>query len=87
MVEGTLLRTTLHEHFADKGLSVEKVVVIEYIPVILPPKTKKSQVHDDWISAVNGRSSVLLTASYDGIVKGWDSNAKANISRVSYIRF
>ena len=75
VVQGKLLRTCLHEHFTQERLSVETTVDIEYIPVILPPKTKKTATHDDWIGAIDCSIPLgtVYAGSYDGTVKGWTS--------------
>lgn len=71
VVEGELLRSTLQEHFLEKGLSVETIAVIEYIPILLPSKTDASEIHDDWVNSIDGETETLLSASYDGVIKGW----------------
>ncbi|KAL8118887.1 hypothetical protein AgCh_016397 [Apium graveolens] len=37
-----------------KGITVEKVLEIEYIKGVIPRKEDEPSLHDDWVSAVEG---------------------------------
>eukprot|EP00897_Mesotaenium_endlicherianum_P005871 jgi/Mesen1/5311/ME000264S04333 len=74
LVDGELVRSSLEKLLISKGLSAESILVVEYIPAVVPPEPKQSIVHDDWVSAVDGSLAwVILTGSYDSIGRVWDA--------------
>jgi ribosome biogenesis protein YTM1 len=78
LVDGELLRLSLHKHLLAKQISAETVLRVEYVPAVLPPEPKEQHPHDDWVSAVAGCSGggdgaepLLASGSYDGMVRLW----------------
>ena len=70
IVDGELLRTSLGEYFARKGLSPESTLELEYVRSTLPPVFRDAAVHDDWIAAVDAQcAGYVLTASFDGCLR------------------
>ena len=82
IADGELLRTSLDEYIARKGLSPETTIELEYIRSTLPPTLLDSAVHDDWVSATDARrSGKVLTASFDGNVRIYDAGALSEAPR------
>ncbi|CAL1710359.1 unnamed protein product [Somion occarium] len=77
LVRGEILRTTLGEWCAEKGIGEEETLEIEYFESIMPPQRMSSLPHEDWVSSVSSRlSSHFLTASYDGQLRVFDYSQK-----------
>lgn len=47
------LRTSLSEHIAEKNISTEEVIIVEYVEKYPPPEPQDCLLHDDWVSAVD----------------------------------
>ena len=60
IVDGELLRTSLGEYLARKGLSPESTLELEYVRSTLPPVFRDAAVHDDWIAAVDAQCLSLI---------------------------
>ncbi|KAL3694046.1 hypothetical protein R1sor_007697 [Riccia sorocarpa] len=72
LLDGELIRTSLEKLLLSKNLSAESILNIEYIPAVLPPTPKETQLHDDWVSAVDGSlDSHIFTGSYDTFARVW----------------
>ena len=72
IIAGELLRSSVHEHLASKGVSTEEVLVVEYIFLPSKPEEDETIPHEDWVSGVAVLSSgALLTASYDNCGRVW----------------
>lgn len=53
IINGELLRTSLSQYLASKGLTEESTVEIEYVRSTLPPTFTAAFEHDDWVSGVD----------------------------------
>ncbi|KAH9307100.1 hypothetical protein KI387_011504, partial [Taxus chinensis] len=72
LVEGELVRTSLENLMLIKGISAEKILNIEYILAVVPPKQEDPWLHNDWVSAVDGsNSSFIFSGSCDSIGRIW----------------
>ncbi|KAK4794832.1 hypothetical protein SAY86_012826 [Trapa natans] len=54
LIDGELVRMSLEQFLLAKGISVEKILEIEYIKAVVPRKEEEPSPHDDWVSAVDG---------------------------------
>lgn len=84
LINGELLRLSLHKHLAAKQLSTEAILEVEYVPAVLPPTPKEQEKHDDWVAAITVLSDakkkaapVIVSGCYDGIVRLWRGGASA----------
>lgn len=85
IVDGSLLRCSLDEYLEQRGQSAETTLELEYIRSTLPPAFKDAARQDDWVSSVDARHAHrILTASYDGIVRIFDSESLATSPPQSY---
>lgn len=72
-ISDDLLRTTLAEFIQDRDdISSEQVIEILYLEQKASPEPEKSVNHDDWVSGVDVRDGLILTACYDNTVCLWD---------------
>ncbi|EPQ50488.1 WD40 repeat-like protein [Gloeophyllum trabeum ATCC 11539] len=70
LVRGEILRGSLAEWCAEKGVGEEETLEIEYIESVLPPQKFSSMPHEDWVSAVSCRvPRTFVTGSYDGSIR------------------
>lgn len=79
LINGKYLRTTIEEYLAESGLSPETTLTVEYVRARIPPQHVTSFEHDDWVSDVDvlsGQSPRILTASYDGLLRVWNTSAQ-----------
>ena len=53
IIDGELLRTSIDQYLASKGLTEESTIEIEYIRSTLPPTYTAAFEHDDWVSGVD----------------------------------
>ncbi|KAF5748993.1 hypothetical protein HS088_TW04G00954 [Tripterygium wilfordii] len=66
LIDGELVQMSLEKFSSAKGISLEKMLEIEYVQAVAPWKEEEPSLHDDWVSAVDGSSSrFILTGSYD----------------------
>ncbi|KAL6302247.1 WD40 repeat-like protein [Sparassis latifolia] len=73
LVRGEILRATLGEWCAEKGIGEEETLEIEYFESVMPPQKMSTLPHEDWVSSVSCQiSSYFLTASYDGSIRTFD---------------
>lgn len=73
LIRGEILRTSLAEWTAEKGIGEEETLEVEYFESVLPPQRLSALPHDDWVSSVScSISEHFLTASYDGHVRLFD---------------
>ncbi|XWS40989.1 hypothetical protein CRYUN_Cryun17cG0042500 [Craigia yunnanensis] len=56
LINGELVRMSLEQFLLVKGISVEKILEIEYVRAVAPRKEEEPSPHDDWVSAVDGSS-------------------------------
>ncbi|XP_038698339.1 ribosome biogenesis protein WDR12 homolog isoform X2 [Tripterygium wilfordii] len=74
LIDGELVRMSLEKFLSAKGISLEKILEIEYVQAVAPRKEEEPSFHDDWVSAVDGSSSrFILTGSYDCLGRVWKS--------------
>lgn len=71
-----VLCTSLGSHISSRGISAEKVLLIEYFPAMLPPTPDEDLPHDDWISCIgvlkDSDGWTLASGCYDGVLKVWN---------------
>ncbi|OJA18260.1 hypothetical protein AZE42_05825 [Rhizopogon vesiculosus] len=73
LVRGEILRTTLLEWRAAKGVGEEDTLEIEYFESVIPPQRMSDIPHEDWMSSVSYRiPQHFVTASYDGHLRLFD---------------
>ncbi|XP_011694790.1 PREDICTED: ribosome biogenesis protein WDR12 homolog [Wasmannia auropunctata] len=65
------LRSSLLEHIADREVSTEEVIDVEYVEKYYPPEPQDCLVHDDWVSAVAVCGKWILTGCYDNMLHIW----------------
>ncbi|KAF9234666.1 ribosome biogenesis protein YTM1 [Melanogaster broomeanus] len=75
LVHGEILRSSLGEWRAEKGIGEEDTLEIEYFESVLPPQRISTLPHEDWVSSSIHRH--FLTASYDGHIRLFDYSQKA----------
>ncbi|KAJ5074593.1 ribosome biogenesis protein wdr12 [Anaeramoeba ignava] len=75
LINEEFLRTSLKQFLDEKNLSSEKQVTLEYVPALPQPKQFNQFLHDDWVSAVDGKNSfnIFATGCYDNLVRIWKS--------------
>lgn len=72
LIDGELVRMQLGQFLLAKGISAEKILEIEYIKAVVPRKVEEPNLHDDWVSAVDGSSpGFILTGCYDNLGRVW----------------
>ncbi|KAJ2000437.1 ribosome biogenesis protein ytm1 [Coemansia thaxteri] len=77
LVDGQFLRGTIATYLAEKSLSAENMLTLEYIESMLPPTEIASYSHDDWISSVAAAGSDrFVVGSYDGVVRVWNAQSE-----------
>ncbi|KZT08219.1 WD40 repeat-like protein [Laetiporus sulphureus 93-53] len=77
LVRGEILRGSLGEWCAEKGIGEEETLEIEYFESVMPPQKTSSLPHEDWVSAVSCQlPGHFLTASYDGFLRVFDYSQK-----------
>ncbi|KAI0771278.1 ribosome biogenesis protein YTM1 [Trametes elegans] len=77
IVRGEILRGTLAEWCAEKGIGEEETLEIEYFESVLPPQRMSSLPHEDWVSSISCQvPGYFLTASYDGALRIFDYSQK-----------
>ncbi|KZV75003.1 WD40 repeat-like protein [Peniophora sp. CONT] len=70
IVGGEILRGSLAEWTAEKGLGEEETIQIEYIESVMPPQRMAALPHEDWVSSISCQlPGHFLTGSYDGNVR------------------
>ena len=76
LVGDRLLRLNVEEHlklYSDEidvnELLSEKVVEVEYLFALEPPKPLEAVQQDDWVSCVDSNDSYIITGSYDNSVR------------------
>ncbi|ERN12335.1 ribosome biogenesis protein WDR12 homolog [Amborella trichopoda] len=75
IVDGELVRVPLEKILIAKGISAEKVLDIEYFRAVAPRRQQEPELHEDWVSAVDGSNpSVILTGCYDSFGRLWNSS-------------
>ncbi|RPD60689.1 WD40 repeat-like protein [Lentinus tigrinus ALCF2SS1-6] len=73
LIRGEILRGTLAEWCAEKGVGEEETLEIEYFESLMPPQRMSTLPHEDWVSSVSCQlSGYFLTASYDGAIRVFD---------------
>ena len=72
LIDGVFLRTSIADYIAQKQISKEVVLDIEYVQSIVPPSHNKSFPHRDWISDVAIHEGFVLTSGYDGRAIVWN---------------
>ncbi|OII76741.1 hypothetical protein cand_027620 [Cryptosporidium andersoni] len=78
LVDGIFLRGSLADYLISCGKTSESILKVEYILAIGKPNTILIDENNDWIRRViNGLNTdypVVITSSYDGIVRFYKSN-------------
>ncbi|KAH9940242.1 ribosome biogenesis protein YTM1 [Amylocystis lapponica] len=73
LVRGEILRGTLGEWCAEKGIGEEETLDVEYIESVMPPQRMSTIPHEDWVSSISCQiAEHFLTASYDGSIRLFD---------------
>lgn len=70
------LRGSLSEHIAEKNISTEEVISVEYVEKYPPPEPQDCLIHDDWVAAVDVCEKWILTGCYDNTLHIWTSKGK-----------
>ncbi|CCM01378.1 uncharacterized protein FIBRA_03428 [Fibroporia radiculosa] len=77
LVHGEILRGTLTEWCAEKGIGEEEMLEIEYFESVMPPQKMSDLPHEDWVSSVScALPGHFLTASYDGHLRVFNYSQK-----------
>lgn len=79
LVCSQFLRTSLSDHVADKDVSTEDVVDVQYVEKYPPPEPQDCLIHDDWVSAVAVCDKWILTGCYDNTLHIWTSKGKHHL--------
>ncbi|KAH7103739.1 WD40 repeat-like protein [Auriculariales sp. MPI-PUGE-AT-0066] len=75
LVRGELLRGSLAEWCAERGIGEEETLEIEYFEATVPPQRAATLPHDDWVASIDCRQpDRFVTASYDGAVRVFSSS-------------
>ncbi|KAH7090152.1 WD40 repeat-like protein [Auriculariales sp. MPI-PUGE-AT-0066] len=70
LIRGELLRGSLAEWCAERGIGEEETLEIEYFEATVPPQRAATLPHDDWVASIDCRQpDRFVTASYDGAVR------------------
>jgi ribosome biogenesis protein YTM1 len=78
LIAGTLLRSSLSSLLAQKRLSLEEVIEVEYLLVSDEPQEGPEEPHKDWVSAVSGTAAGhIITGCYDSKVRVWAPGSKS----------
>ncbi|XP_001602606.2 ribosome biogenesis protein WDR12 homolog [Nasonia vitripennis] len=80
LVCSEFLRTSLAEHIAERGVSIEDVIDVEYIEKHPPPEPQDCLIHDDWVSAVAVCEKWILTGCYDNTLHLWTAKGKHHLT-------
>jgi len=89
LISGELLRQQLLEHLAERNLSSESTVEIEYIDRTPAPEPQDALLHDDWVAGIQVNDKWILTGCYDNTVNIWSTKGKhvsAASVHTNYIR-
>lgn len=86
LIGGRLLRLSVEEHLklysdeidANEVLS-EKLVEVEYLLSLEPPKPDGTIQHDDWVSCVDANESYIISGSYDNSIRIYTLKDRKNI--------
>ncbi|OBZ77049.1 Ribosome biogenesis protein YTM1 [Grifola frondosa] len=74
---GGILRGTLAEWCAEKGIGEEETLEIEYFESVMPPQRMSTLPHEDWVSSISCQiAGYFLTACYDGNIRAFDYSQK-----------
>lgn len=73
------LRTSLSEHLAEKDISTEDTIDVEYVEKYPPPEPQDCLIHDDWVSAVAVCDKWILTGCYDNTLHIWTTAGKHHL--------
>ncbi|KAI9277603.1 WD40-repeat-containing domain protein [Sporodiniella umbellata] len=84
LIDGQLLRSSIHEYLNHVNLSTENLITIEYVESMQPPLPITSYEHDDWISSVTGKNELFATGSYDHHVRLWDSMGECLVTLMGH---
>lgn len=76
LILGELLRQPLEKFLLAQSVSTETVLQVEYFKAVVPPQLRTQLPHNDWVSAVDGSQQSILTGSYDGILRLWNSTGE-----------
>ncbi|KAG2124881.1 ribosome biogenesis protein YTM1 [Suillus clintonianus] len=91
LVHGEMLRTSLWEWRAEKGVGEEDTLEIEYFESVMPPQRMPELPHEDLVSSVSCQihqcvpPAHFVTASYDGHLRLFDYSQNSVIDASSYI--
>ena len=75
-IEDNYIRTSIEEHAAQYGITLEKLVIINYVPRTSPPVHNKKLTHDSWISNVRARWGCVLISDFNGQLCVWNDDEK-----------
>jgi len=76
LLDGDMLRVPLNALVKEKNISTESVIELEYVEKYPSPKPEDSLIHDDWVAAVAGMKSFILSGCYDNTVNIWSTEGE-----------
>jgi len=84
LINGSYIRTSLEDYLTQNGISAENTLTVEYVRARIPPRYVASYEHDDWVSGVHttpgsetsNEQPRILTASYDGRIRVWNTSSR-----------
>lgn len=76
LISNQFLQGTLEKFIADQHTPTENVIHIEYVERNPPPTLSQEIQHKEWVSAVHCNARLILTGSYDGVVRLWGLEGK-----------
>lgn len=71
LVCSQFLRASLAEHIAERNISTEDVIIVEYVEKYPPPEPQDCLIHDDWVSAVAACEKWLHFIPYNFIASSF----------------
>lgn len=86
LVGGRILRLSVEKHlelYSDelnaKEILNEKLVEVEYIPQLDPPKPLDQFQQDDWVSSIDVNGSHIVSGSYDNSIRIYSIRDRKNV--------
>lgn len=81
LINGSYLRSSIHDYLTANGISAETTLAAEYVRALIPPTYVASFEHDDWVGSVDVLSASSPAACQD---KGVVENGQERILSGSY---
>ncbi|KAL5496249.1 hypothetical protein EMCRGX_G012494 [Ephydatia muelleri] len=76
LINNHFLQSSLEKFITDQHTPTENVIHIEYVERNPPPTLNQEVRHNEWVSAVHCSAKLILTGSYDGVVRIWSREGK-----------